>query len=226
MNKMANTFFKLSSYDLRKLTFELVVVFLGVTAGFLLNNWRVEEQESKLEKKYVAGFLEDVNNDLSNLESTIQDDSIWLTKATPLLHSIRMDTFHIDSAEVIMKLIVKISRMTANTVTYRDVTNSGNLNIISDFDLKTKIVDYYITMEGVKFVDDYLHEYFNIFVMPFVFREFNVLSGQLENPEIIHSIHFANVFTGYYSMIQQRKAAYVNLMTKNNSLIESLQGQL
>jgi len=34
-----------------KLILELFVVFLGVTAGFVLNNWRMSKQEYKLEQK-------------------------------------------------------------------------------------------------------------------------------------------------------------------------------
>ena len=51
---------KMASYDWKKLFFELIVVFLGVTAGFLLNNWRIQKDAQSTEEKYLSGFHQDV----------------------------------------------------------------------------------------------------------------------------------------------------------------------
>ncbi|MBN2362656.1 hypothetical protein JXL83_00830 [candidate division WOR-3 bacterium] len=70
-----------------KLTLELLVVFLGVTAGFVLNNWRSDFQERQLEKKYIAGFLQDIQFNIEELETQIEKDSTWLERASPLVLS-------------------------------------------------------------------------------------------------------------------------------------------
>lgn len=41
MKKLSYKFLKPNNYNWQKLSLELIVVFLGVTAGFLLNNWRM-----------------------------------------------------------------------------------------------------------------------------------------------------------------------------------------
>ncbi len=50
---------------------ELLVVFIGVTAGFLLNNWREDNAELNLEKKYLESFYADVTADAIDLDSLI-----------------------------------------------------------------------------------------------------------------------------------------------------------
>lgn len=48
MEKIKSKFPKIREYDWKKLFFELIVVFLGVTAGFLLNNWQLDKKDKQL----------------------------------------------------------------------------------------------------------------------------------------------------------------------------------
>ncbi len=196
MVKSKNKIQKIRDYDWKKLFFELIVVFLGVTAGFLLNNWQLEKQDELLEKKYMNGFLQDVNTNIAELKTAIESDSLWLNRAKPKLMRIQKGTITVDSANSVIKLIIAISNAGTQTGTYEDITNSGNLNIIQDFNMKKQIVDYHVAIAGVEFIDDYFYQYFGDFVMPFIFSNFSVLIGKLDNPEVIKTIQFANVIAG------------------------------
>jgi hypothetical protein len=213
MSAVNKTYHKIKNYEWGKLFFELVVVFLGVTAGFVLNNWRMQQEENQLEQKYLSSFLQDVGYDIPELENAIKTDSLWLVKAKPLLTSIINKNIKIDSAQIMINLIVKISKIDAHSSTYEEISNSGNLNIISDFELKSQIVDYYLALGGVGFIDDYFHKYFSDFVMPFILTEYSVLTGEFNNETVINTVRFSNVVAGYYSLVQQRLAAYEKLLT-------------
>jgi len=88
MSAIKNTVDKIVNYEWGKLFFELIVVFLGVTAGFVLNNWRMDQEERKIEQKYLASFLQDIKFDIPELENAVTTDSIWLARAKPLLNKI------------------------------------------------------------------------------------------------------------------------------------------
>jgi len=212
MAAIKNTLHKIKNYEWGKLFFELIVVFLGVTGGFLLNNWRMEQEERVLEEKYLSSFLQDVNYDIPELENAIKTDSIWLAKAKPFLGTILNKNIKIDSAQIIIKMIVTISKIDAHSSTYEEISNSGNLNIISDFELKAQIVDYYLALGGVGFIDDYFHKYFSDFVMPFILTEYSVLTGEFNNENVINTVRFSNLVAGYYSLVQQRIDAYTSLL--------------
>lgn len=214
----------LKKYNWGKLGLELLVVFLGVTSGFLLNSWREKNQQEELKQKYILGFIQDVDDDIEELKAFKEMDSIWMVSAKESLVALKENTLTKDSAEQMMVNIVSISKMQPHGGTYEDVTNSGNLNIFDDYSLKSKIVDYHISMNGVGFVDDYFYKYFNNFVMPFVFKKFNILSGQFNDNQVVKSVEFSNIFTGYFSMIQQRSAAYDDLLKESFALKESLTG--
>ncbi len=211
------------SYDWKKLFFELIVVFLGVTAGFILNNWRMQKDVQNTEQKYLNGFHQDIVANITELSKSIKSDSLWLVHAKPKLLSIQNGTIKIDSANYIIKLMVSISKASLQTGTYEEIINSGNLNTISNFNIKKQIVDYHEAINGVGFIDDYFYRYFNNFVMPFIYSNFSILKGKLEDPLIIKTNQFANVVAGYYSMVQQRKSAYQDLLNKSFSLKAKLE---
>ena len=45
----------------------------------------------------------------------------------------------------------------------------------------------------------------------------------MNNPEIRKTNYFANIMAGYFSMIQQRKTAYEDLLAKSYKLRDKLQ---
>jgi len=208
-----------------KLGLELLVVFLGVTSGFLLNSWRERQMEEQMEQKYVVSFIKDVSDDIKQLEELCTVDSLWLKRARNNVLALQNHTLTKDSAISMIKEIVKINKVELHEGTYEDITNSGNLNIIRSFELKSQIVDYHIAAKGARFVDDYFYKYFNDFVMPFIISNFNVLSAEFVEDTSYKTIEFSNAFVGYFAMVQQRNSAYKDLLVKSREfkaeLIES-----
>ena len=213
---------KIKKYDWQKLLLELVVVFLGVTAGFLLNNWQNQKQTSSLENKYLNGFLQDANANISELNNAVKADSLWLHNVKPKLLDLRNGKLKPDSANGLFKMIVNISKADIKTGTYDAIVNSGNMNIISNYMIKKQIVDYSSSISGTRYIEDYFYQYFNEFVMPFVFSNYNILKGAFDNPGIIKTTKFSNVVTGYYSMVQQRLASYKKLLDDSLKLRDKL----
>jgi len=212
----------LKQYNWGKLGLELLVVFLGVSSGFLLNNWQERQQEKQLEQKYISGFLQDVGGNIQQLEELIASDSIWLNQSLRNVLMIKGDSLSLDTAEAMVKKIVVINKIELYEGTYQDITNSGNLNIIQNFELRSGIVEYQLAINGVHFVDDYFYKYFNDYVMPFVLSNFNVLTGHFKADDSYRTLEFSNAFVGFYSMVQQRRQAYSGLLEKSNTFQEML----
>jgi hypothetical protein len=210
-------------YDWGKLFFELIVVFLGVTAGFLLNNWQLEQKDKEIESQLIIAFQQDLALDMAELTSSIEDDLAWLTLMQPTLLALRDKTLPIDSASVVAQRVVQVNKISLQTGTYEAVINSGTLNLITDFELKRKIVDYYVGIEETKFVDDFFFTYVSDFVMPFVLTEMNMLTAEINDPQMTQTTQFANIISGYFSLVQQRRDAYQELLDQGIELSRFLE---
>ena len=51
---------------------DLIVVILGITIAFTLNNWNNERQADKLRKKYLNSLYNDLQKDSVNLASSFE----------------------------------------------------------------------------------------------------------------------------------------------------------
>jgi hypothetical protein len=211
------------TYDWSKLTLELIVVFLGITAGFFVNDWQMERQDLRLQAEYLSGILTDVNTNIVELEAAVDNDTQWLDRIKPGLLAVRDGTLSLEVANAVITDMVSILRSDLQSGTYQTMINSGNLNIIRDYATQRQIVAYYTELAGVEFVDGYFYDYFSDFVMPFVIANYSVIHGQLKNPEVIHSLQFENALAGYFSLVQQRKAVYEKALSTARALREALQ---
>lgn len=122
-----------------------------------------------------------------------------------------------------MKLSFGFQKTSINKGTYQDIISSGNLNIITNFDLRAAIVDYYIATEGTDLVDKYYSQYFNDFIMPLIFKEYDILKDKFSDPNIINTVYFSNRMAGYFSMVQQQNISYSSLLSKSYKLRDLLE---
>lgn len=203
------------NYNWGKLCLELLVVFLGMTAGFVLNNWQEKEKEEIVEQKYIKSFVKDVDDTIIQLTKLIEVDSIWFVQAKSTFIAFQKKSFVADSAKGVVEKIMYFNKMELRSGTYEDITNSGNLNLIKNFELKTKIVNYNLSVKGVEFIDNHFYRYFNDVAVPFVFAEYNVMTEEFKDPNIYKSMQFSNVFAGYYSYVGQRYIAYKGLLDES-----------
>ncbi len=205
-----------------RLILELVVVFLGVSAGFFMNNWRDQNRDIEQERRYIAGFKDDVEANLTELERFNETDSLWILHNSKHFKEMRDLTFSNDSSEALLKRIINFSRMEPNEGTYIDITNSGNLNLIRDPQLKSAIVNYHLKVKAASFVDDYFYNYFNTYVTPFVFDNYDILNEQIKDESIYRTLKFRNVLAGYFSALIQRNNAYKDLIAESEAFKLSL----
>ena len=84
------------NYDWPKLFFELVVIFFGVTAGFVANDYQIEKQERLQAGRYLNGFADDVKANITELIVAVESDSVWLANAKPALLALQRGDINID----------------------------------------------------------------------------------------------------------------------------------
>lgn len=203
---------------------ELLVVFIGVTAGFLLNTWREEQADLKLEQKYLEGFYADILLDQDNLDSLIlhsqykTDTMIGIIKLSEAVNKPLTE----ELANIIVQEIIYIEWFSPTNDTYKDIINSGNLNLISNFKLKEKISSYYSIVDEVKNVEKYYENHMTNYGFPFLFKNYYLYKSEFANEESYLSLEFTNMYLGAISFIQQNNQIYRRTLTKNLELQEAL----
>ena len=207
---------------------ELAVVFIGVTAGFLLNNWREDSAEKKMERKYLESFNNEVILDKDNLDSLILhsqlkiDNLLDIIKQTEVVNKPLTE----ELAQSIVMEIMYIEWLSPANDTYEDIINSGNLNIISDYALKEKISSYYTFLDEVSNVEKFFTEHMNNYGFPILYKNYHLLRREFVNSESYKSLEFTNMYLGVVALLQQNNEKYKEALEKNEELQNELQKAL
>ncbi len=203
---------------------ELLVVFIGVTAGFLLNNWREDNAELLLEHQYLESFYSDVVADANDLDSLIYrsqqkaDTLIGILKKSALVDKPLTE----ELAVAIVNQIMSIEWYTPANDTYEDIINSGNLNLISNYSLKEKISSYYSFLNQVGNVEQYYSKHMDNYGFPIMYKSFHLLNREFTDKESYQSLEFTNMFLGVIALLQQNIKVYHEALEKNKVLKNEL----
>jgi len=211
-----------------KYIIELLVVFVGITAGFLLNSWREDALEQKQEINYLLSFQTDISNDKVDLDSLIfrfQKRVDTLTRILRVTEIIDQPLTE-DLAITIVNEMLYLEWLSSSNDTYNDMINSGNLNLISDFKLKEKITSYYQFTEEVKNVEQYYKNHINDYCFPFIYKNFHLLRNEFVNKESYKSLEFTNMYLGVIALLQQNLSTYSEGLEKNIELQTALDNHL
>jgi hypothetical protein len=213
---------RLNSIEWGKLSLELIVVFLGVTAGFLLNNWRTNAVDKEVEISYIESYRNDLKNNVENIEEAIKSDSIWLLRAITLLKLVKNNELSTDSALIATQIISIINRVSLNESTYENLSNGGSLRTIKNFKLRESMVQYHIKLEETDQFNDLFVDNFRQFILPNVLSELSLINSKFFNKNGPDINQLSNSLTLYFALIQQRNVLYKDLLNRSKILFNDV----
>lgn len=204
----------------------LIVVFIGISAGFILNEHRADSYEKDLELKYLHGFHGNISSNVTNLDAVLPANSQGRDVIKRYISSMIKDSIEPDSALNVLKILLVNSYFDYHNNTYEDMKSSGNLRIIKNYELKEAIVLYHANLTNLKMLEDVYYDFSQTFVWPLAIENFDILKNTFSNENIINSLMFRNTITGYYSIIVQRIDSYQKIYEESEILKKLLSEEI
>lgn len=121
---------------------EILLVVVGILLALQVNNWNIERSDKIREGKYLANIVLDLKKDITNLENLIdfRKERIYGNRKI-IAH---MNGAPIEDLSELTKYVVHSImelNFTPNNITFSELSNSGNLNLISDDSIKQLLLE-------------------------------------------------------------------------------------
>ncbi|TFH28486.1 MAG: hypothetical protein E4H10_00135 [Bacteroidia bacterium] len=213
---------KASSFGWLRLSLELVVVFVGVTGGFLFDSYRDDRSDRNLEKKYLVSLHQNLVADSTELHASIGNNRNNVDISEQVVRSMRRSNLSSDSALRVIQVMVSFYNLNLNDATYQSIVSSGNLGLIRDYKIKEKIVNYYQSQEDMQYVEGVYNNYINNYVIPYVFKYVDFISGETDLGFDANDREFRNITSGYYVLARQQ----IELMESLDSICLDLKNRV
>lgn len=122
---------------------EFFMLFLAVTLGFLVENWREHLIEKKRADKYLKGVLLDIESNISTLDSLIKENDALKKNYDQQIQRLLNDSSHIDRYAFAKKILPSNIRVfVGRNENFEQMKSSGTLRYIEDEKLLQQILNY------------------------------------------------------------------------------------
>jgi len=143
-------FFQRNKKNILRAFVELLVIFAGITISLLIDDWRQQNADEELALNYLKALYSDVTEDLAKINNKGRDQQQKLSDNDKLLKAIHFpDSIKISEEDFRNKFgnITKLDKFVSSDNTFRDLTGTGNIKLITDIQLKSSIYSYYKAIE-------------------------------------------------------------------------------
>lgn len=127
---------------------DLVMLIVGITIAFQLENWRTGKERHSKEEFYKQSLLTDVNADIEEMKSIIEElkaDRAVIAGYLPL-----MEQLPADSLLKPLVAIMSLETFSPSDNTYTTLIASTGLNAFNDRGLIDKLTDYYSSYTAIR----------------------------------------------------------------------------
>jgi hypothetical protein len=220
---------------------EFLMLFLAVTLGFFVENWREHIVERGREKDYIRSLVEDVQLDIPNLQTNLSVRIELIKQIDTLFDIYKNGAFETRRNDVyfLVRRSIRRSDLYYNDRTIQQLKNSGGLRLIHDIKISNLIADYDRNVQQLLRQQDEedeirvkIREYSVIVFDPVVLNEMIKVAGDsskiarpngnpsLKHPEMMDEILGHLQYLKNISMATQRMQR--RIIEKGKSLIDAL----
>jgi len=181
---------------------ELIVVIIGITIAFQLNNWKEEGEKKKTERLYLESLSRDLDSDIKNLNYLIDTTQHYEYLLKGLTRCLITKNYEHDSLFHFILGMYENFMFHPVSNTYESLHSSGGMAIIQDYKLKSKITElYYGDYELVLRTDQFRVNQFMDITYPYLSEKVNFGRYVIRDKAFLEENMFMNLAFSTYKSI-------------------------
>ncbi|MEK6476907.1 DUF6090 family protein [Catalinimonas sp. 4WD22] len=198
---------------------DLIVVILGISIAFTLNNWNNNRQESKLRKKYLSYLYNDLKKDSLNLAYALEGIKKEGRRADSIIVSINWKSQNrgVEIGSLFSKVGDVSGSFSPENYTYRAMQQSGNIALLSD-SLQILLGELNDEYENIRKQQETFEEIIFTYAVP-IFFNYDDMMKVVNDEKLYYSIKFKNVILGISGNISVRRSKINKAKGKLNDVM-------
>lgn len=205
---------------------ELLVVILGITIAFWIEETATNAKQRAEEERHLRGIADDLENDARffNEYSGYNEQTLHFLQRLNRLIAKQQKS---DSLNWLLLRAGWISNHKPRNISYQSLKSSGSLDKITNFALRKEIVYHYEQkMEDVYFLNELHNKHLNDYITPVQITYSDFTSTTMADPIIYKSREITNAFAGLEGQIRNKIDAYHEARIEVDSLLIKINNEL
>ncbi|WP_053991558.1 DUF6090 family protein [Mangrovimonas sp. TPBH4] len=208
--------------DWKSKLIDLLIVIIGITIAFKLNNWN-DSFKTELEAKgYIESFYEENKTNYESLVSAIDFANSNKRDIDTLKNMLLSGTYSDTRIKSLSASMMTLADFNPSTTTMENITASGEFDMITDIDLRKDIISTYKSYKTSTKLEGLIADYVNEYVTPFFFENVRFRDFESINADFSKDPHFENIVLGYEVLLNQQISGYKSNLEKQKVLDDRL----
>ena len=206
---------------------ELLVVIIGITIAFAIENYAANRKEKAEELLHLKGIANDLIADKGSFEeyTTYNRETLTFAKRFNQLLQGR-ETKH-DSLNFLLMRMGWISSYDPRDIAYQSLKSSGGLDKISNFDLRNRIVYHYEQKTSqVRFLNEMHNRTFNSDISPTLLKFADYTGGKAIDPAFFNERKNINLFAGLEGLLNNKIAEYQEAVAFTEAILQEVEKEI
>jgi len=207
---------------------ELFTVVLGILIAFGLNNFAQNRKDANLETQYLQGVYADLEKDSLDLDATIQNiESRMKTGMKVIGMFYNPNIPGRDSAFVlIFRDMTSFEPFIPNQSTFDALRFSGDLNHISNFELRNTLIEHYDRYEAIDFENTRSYKFIENHVSPYMMNEVPMEKLRMGYNEFLDDWKLRNIVFSWTGIYEGQLKVHKEALSRCRKVIEELGKEL
>tara|TARA_A100000171_G_C2137011_1_gene151133 strand:- start:4179 stop:4865 length:687 start_codon:yes stop_codon:yes gene_type:complete len=211
---------------------ELLVVVIGITIAFGMENWAEKRRDRETQVNYLTSLRDDITNDNTELNHILDSSNVLNGNIDFLMRYVFANAPLKDLKYRHITSTYSAPYFNAKDGTYHSLVNSGSLDMISNYELRASITDLYnFYYDEISKADDFIHDLVNGQIYPYMIENIQFGSVQFGQNEILDdkplkNNKVRNMIGSYTNLLKEREVIYRLTSEKCDSLLIDINAEL
>lgn len=204
---------------------ELLIVIIGISIAFWLNNVAIDSQNKKESTSYLTAIKNDLKTDKARLSDNIKNNK---TKSKKLSHSLKMiqQKVSIDSLLISIIEIGNYDFFDPDNFTLTSLLQSGDLKLIDSEQVKRELLRLLKIYESIDIMQkNFLHALDDNY-FPMLLTKVDMIEFKAVDPDFFYGVEIKN-YCGYtLDETSQHIQNYMKAQSQVNKVIKLIDAEL
>ncbi|MBX2846115.1 MAG: hypothetical protein KTR13_07865 [Saprospiraceae bacterium] len=205
---------------------EIVIVIIGISIAFALNNWKEGQNNRKQKKQYLENLILDIEQEMEHLN----ENQVKVQDKLKLIGAVKQHLGRkLPGRDTIVMKVFELPRLVGfnpENTTYETLINSGDMKLIDNFELRRSVEKHYSKHSEIDINYGRIEKINENYIGDFFIHEidFNkVRQGNIDFLDKPLLMNIVNSLEGAYYMILSSNAEGLK---SNEALLEQLKAEL
>lgn len=215
--------FKLNlDIDWKSKLIDLLIVIIGISIAFKLNNWNESIKTDIEAKEYIVNFYNENQENQESLVAAIEFSKSNKKDIDTLKAILLSNNYSDKRIKSLIASMMGMANYNPSTTTMQNISASGEFDLIKDIELRKNLISTYNAYKTTTKLENLVSNYVNQYVTPFFFENVRFSDFGSIHSNFTEDPIFENIVFGYDVLLNQMINGYEQNLEKLNILNKKL----